>query len=122
MNDSSDERTVELGVSTEVRPSTNRSGPPTWVRLCGQLGQLSVVSHERETAILVWQTERRHFSPKASPLLLTCKLAELYHQRRAVHLPEVTSALLIVWLEVRCDDTLSVVLRPASDGGQFQEL
>lgn len=91
------------------------NGPPTRAKLCGQTGLLYRVGQSmREQTTFVWRCDRRWCSPGTSPLLLACKVAELYHLRQAVRLPKALpkQALAIAWLEVGCDDTLSVVLQP----------
>lgn len=115
MNVGNDERTIELVSFTKMVPIANRSVPPTWVRLCGQLGRLYGVGQDAggETVCFMWQTDRRYSPPATSPLLLACKVARLYNLRQVVRFPEFGSVLVleIIWLEVSCDDTLSVVLR-----------
>lgn len=117
INVGSDERPVSL---TEMHSTADRSVPPTWVRLCGHLGWLYGVGQDAggETACFMWQTDRRYSLPGTSPLLLACMVAGLYDRRQLVRLPKFGSVpvLEIIWLEVGCDDTLSVVLRPRSGG------
>lgn len=100
-------------------PVACRLTPLRWVRLRGQLGRLHVVGQDTsaETACFVWQSDRGCLVPGTSPLLFACRVAELYHLRQAVRFPEVLPELPleIVWLEVSCDDTLSVVLRPSKN-------
>lgn len=120
MNVGSDERTTEPVSLTEMLPTADRSVPPTWVRLCGQLGWLYGVGQNAggETVCFMWQTNQRYCLPKTSPLRLACKVARLYDRRRLVRFPKFGSGLVleIIWPEVSCDDTLSVVLRSCSGG------
>lgn len=97
MNVGNDERTIESVSFTKMVPIANRSVPPTWVRLCGQLGWLYAVGQDAggETVCFMWQTDPRYSLPGTSPLLLTRKVARLYDLRQVVRFPEVGSWLVL---------------------------
>lgn len=114
-NIGSDKQTIEAVSFKEALPAGNRSKPLTWVRLCGQLGWLYGVGQDTggESVCFVWQTNQCYCLPGMSPLRLACKVARLYDIQQVVRFSEAVPALVleVVWLEVSCDDMLSVILR-----------
>lgn len=94
-----------------------------FVTFCGCLGQLSVVWADLSDAdgCLVWRTDAQllkcsgQTAPRRGSLLeLACDVAELYHCKHALRLPELPREVEVIWLELAADEALLVFLKPVS--------
>jgi hypothetical protein len=88
--------------------------------LCGCSGLLTTVGGNPEEAhvCFLWWTDpdliRQTPVPQSSLFELACEVAELYHRRALLRLPEALwrGEHQIIWLELWLNDTLRVLLKP----------